>query len=226
MLFSWKKNRLKERIVFNKSNDDLLRELKEKGITNKNILSAIKKVPRELFVNKNFIQRAYENMALPADCNQTISQPYVVAYMIDCLKLKNTDKVLEIGTGTGYQTAIISHLCQKIYTVEIFNRLLKQAKINMKKLKIKNVIFKLDNGIKGLKEKIFFDAIILSAATKKLTPELLQNLKKNGKLIFPKKYPLENQKLILMEKKDENNFEKKELSDVQFVPILNKNIEH
>ena len=96
----------------------------------------------------------------------------------------------------------------------------------MKKLKIKNVIFKLDNGIKGLKEKIFFDAIILSAATKKITPELLQNLKKNGKLIFPKKYPLENQKLILMEKKDENNFEKKELSDVQFVPILNKNIEH
>jgi len=226
MLFPWKKNREKEKIFYNEDNHDLIIELKEKGITNKNILSAIKKVPRELFVNKNFIQRAYENMALPADCNQTISQPYVVAYMIDCLKLKNTDKVLEIGTGTGYQTAIISHLCQKIYTVEIFNRLLKQAKINMKKLKIKNVIFKLDNGIKGLKEKIFFDAIILSAATKKITPELLQNLKKNGKLIFPKKYPLENQKLILMEKKDENNFEKKELSDVQFVPILNKNIEH
>ena len=226
MLFPWKKNRKKEKIFFNKDNHDLIIELKEKGITNKNILSSIKKVPRELFVNKNFIQRAYENMALPADCNQTISQPYVVAYMIDCLKLKNTDKVLEIGTGTGYQTAIISHLCQKIYTVEIFNRLLKQAKINMKKLKIKNVIFKLENGIKGLREKIFFDAIILSAATKKITPELLQNLKKNGKLIFPKKYPLENQRLILMEKKDKNNFEKKELSDVKFVPILNQNIEH
>ena len=226
MLFPWKKNREKEKIFFNKDNHDLIIELKEKGITNKNILSSIKKVPRELFVNKNFIQRAYENMALPADCNQTISQPYVVAYMIDCLKLKNTDKVLEIGTGTGYQTAIISHLCQKIYTVEIFNRLLKQAKINMKKLKIKNVIFKLENGIKGLREKIFFDAIILSAATKKITPELLQNLKKNGKLIFPKKYPLENQRLILMEKKDKNNFEKKELSDVKFVPILNQNIEH
>ena len=165
-------------------------------------------------------------MALPADCEQTISQPYVVAYMIDCLKLKNTDKVLEVGTGTGYQTAIISHLCQKIYTVEIFNKLFSQAKINIEKLKIKNVIFKLGNGIKGWEEKIFFDAIIVSAASEEMQPELLQNLKKNGKLIFPKKYPLENQKLILVEKKDENNFKEEELFDVKFVPLLDGNIEH
>ena len=84
MLFPWKKNRLKDKIFFNKNNHDLITELKEKGIINKNILSAIKKVPRELFVNKTFAQSAYENMALPADCEQTISQPYVVAYMIDC----------------------------------------------------------------------------------------------------------------------------------------------
>jgi len=226
MLFSWKKNRLKDKIFFNKNNHDLITELEEKGIINKNILSAIKKVPRELFVSKNFIQSAYENMALPADCEQTISQPYVVACMIDCLKLKNTDKVLEVGTGTGYQTAIISHLCQKIYTVEIFNKLHSQAKINIEKLKIKNVIFKLGNGIKGWKEKIFFDAIIVSAASEKIQPELLQNLKKNGKLIFPKKYPLENQKLILVEKKGENNFKEEELFDVKFVPLLDGNFEH
>ena len=120
MIFPWEKNRVKEKIFFNKNNHDLIIELKEKGIINKNILSAIKKVPRELFVSKTFAQSAYENMALPADCKQTISQPYVVAYMIDCLKLKKIDKVLEIGTGTGYQTAIISYLCQKIYTIEIF----------------------------------------------------------------------------------------------------------
>jgi len=223
MFFPWEKNREKEKIFFNKNNNDLIRELKEKGITNKNILSAIKKVPRELFVNKTSTQWAYENTALPVECGQTISQPYVVAYMIDCLKLKKTDKVLEVGTGTGYQTAIISHLCQKIYTIEIFDKLFNQAKINMGKLKIKNIIYKLGNGLNGWGEKILFDAIIVSAASKEIPPKLLQNLKNNGKLIIPKKYPLENQKLILIEKNSENNFEKKELFDVKFVPLLNNN---
>ena len=223
MFFPWEKNREKDKIFFNKNNNDLIRELKEKGITNKNILSAIKKVPRELFVNKTSAQWAYENTALPVECGQTISQPYVVAYMIDCLKLKKTDKVLEVGTGTGYQTAIISHLCQKIYTIEIFDKLFNQAKINMGKLKIKNIIYKLGNGLNGWGEKILFDAIIVSAASKEIPPKLLQNLKNNGKLIIPKKYPLENQKLILIEKNSENNFEKKELFDVKFVPLLNNN---
>ena len=195
MLFPWKKNKR------NKSNNDLIEELKEKGITDKNILSALKKVPRELFVNDLSSQWAYENIALPVECGQTISQPYVVAYMIDCLELKKTDKVLEIGTGTGYQAAIISHLCQEIYTVEIFDKLFNQAKINMEKLKIKNIICKLGNGADGWKEKILFDAIIVSAATEKIPSKLLQNLKNNGKLIIPKKYPSEDQKLILVKKK-------------------------
>ena len=223
MFFPWEKNREKEKIFFNKNNNDLIRELKEKGITNKNILSAMKKVPRALFVNKNYSQRAYENIALPTECGQTISQPYVIAYMIDCLNLKKTDKVLEVGSGTGYQAAIISHLCQKIYTIEIFDKLSNQIKINMGKLKIKNVIYKLGNGLNGWGEKILFDAIIVSAASKEIPPKLLQNLKNNGKLIIPKKYPLENQKLILIEKKSENNFKKKELFDVKFVPLLNNN---
>ena len=220
MMFPWKKNKR------NKSNNDLIEELKEKGITDKNILSALKKVPRELFVNDLSSQWAYENIALPVECGQTISQPYVVAYMIDCLELKKTDKVLEIGTGTGYQAAIISHLCQEIYTVEIFDKLFNQAKINMEKLKIKNIICKLGNGADGWKEKILFDAIIVSAATEKIPSKLLQNLKNNGKLIIPKKYPLENQKLVLVKRNSENNFEKKELFDVKFVPLLNKNIQY
>ena len=142
MLFSWKKNKVKENIFFNKNNDDLILELKENGITDKDILTAIKKVPRELFVNEISNQWAYENKPLPVECGQTISQPYIVAYMIQCLKIKKADKILEIGTGTGYQTAIISHLCQKIYTIEIFNKLFHQAKTNINKLKIKNVIYK------------------------------------------------------------------------------------
>ena len=226
MLFSWKKNKVKENIFFNKNNDELIQELKVKGITDKDILTAIKKVPRELFVNEISNQWAYENKPLPVECGQTISQPYVVAYMIQCLKIKKADKILEIGTGTGYQTAIISHLCQKIYTIEIFNKLFQQAKTNINKLKIKNVIYKLGNGVNGWEEKILFDAIIVSAASKKIPPKLLNNLKIHGNLIIPKKYPLENQKLILIKKTGKNSFDQKELFDVRFVPLLNNNVEY
>ena len=146
--------------------------------------------------------------------------------MIQCLKIKKADKILEIGTGTGYQTAIISHLCQKVYTIEIFNKLFQQAKTNINKLKIKNVIYKLGNGANGWEEKILFDAIIVSAVSKKIPPKLLNNLKIHGNLIIPKKYPLENQKLILIKKTGKNSFDQKELFDVRFVPLLNNNVEH
>ena len=220
------KNIIKKKFFFIKNNNDLVTELKEKGISDQKILTAIKKVPRKLFIDQASAEWAYENMPLPVECGQTISQPYVVAYMVDCLKLKKTDKVLEIGTGTGYQTAIISHLCQKIYTIEIFSKLFTQAKFNIEKLKIKNVIYKLGNGVNGWEEKNFFDAIIVSAASEEISSQLLQNLKINGQLIFPKKYPFENQKLILIEKIGENNFKKKELFDVKFVPLLNNNAQH
>ena len=146
--------------------------------------------------------------------------------MIQCLKIKKADKILEIGTGTGYQTAIISHLCQKIYTIEIFNKLFQQAKTNINKLEIKNVTYKLGNGVNGWEEKILFDAIIVSAASKKIPPKLLNNLKIHGNLIIPKKYPLENQKLILIKKTGKNSFDQKELFDVRFVPLLSNNVEH
>ena len=186
----------------------------------------MRKVARELFVNEVSFRYAYENIALPVECEQTISQPYVVAYMIDCLKLKKTDKILEVGTGTGYQTAIISYLCQKIYTIEIFAKLFNQAKINIGKLGIKNVIHKLGNGVNGWGEKILFDAIIVSAASEEIPLKLLQNLKDHGKLIIPIKYSSGNQKLKLVKKNSESSFDQKELFDVKFVPLLNKNIEH
>ena len=226
MFFNRKKNKPKERISLIKNNHDLLEELKEKGINDKNILNAIKKVPRKSFVNEISIQWAYDNMALPIDCEQTISQPYVVAYMIDCLKLKKTDIVLEVGTGTGYQAAIISYLCQKIYTIEIFNKLFNQAKINLGKLKIKNVDYKLGDGSNGWGGKILFDSIIISAASEKIPFKLLQSLKNYGNLIIPKKYPSGNQKLILIKKTSENSFDQKELFDVRFVPLLNQRVEH
>ena len=226
MFFNKKKNRKKEKISFIKNNKHLLEELKAKGISDKNILNAINKVPREFFVNDISIHLAYENIPLQVDCEQTISQPYVVAYMIECLKLKKTDVVLEVGTGTGYQAAVISHLCQKIYTIEIFSKLFGQAKFNIRKLKITNITNILGNGITDCNKNNFFDAIIVSAASEEIPSQLLKNLKINGKLIYPKKYSSQNQKLILVKKNGENNFEKKELFDVKFVPLLNKNTQH
>ena len=224
MLFPWKKSRIEKLPRLNKDNEALIEELKIEGITENNILCAIKKVPREIFVEQQFIQQAYKNIPLPIDCGQTISQPYVVAYMIACLNLKKTDKVLEIGTGTGYQTAILSHLCQEVFTIEIYENLLNKAKKRITKLNRKNIIFKLGNGAEGWQAKALFDAIIISAASEIIPVKLLENLKNQGRLIFPKKKSSENQKLLLVKKNNGTCIEK-ELLDVKFVPLLNKNIE-
>ena len=221
-LFPWLENKKKSTYLKNQKNDELIFELKVEGITDEKILSAIKKVPRELFVEQHLIKEAYLNNALSTDCGQTVSQPYVVAYMISCLNLKNTDKILEIGTGTGWQTAILSHLCKEVFTIERFNILLNKAKKNIAKLNIKNVNYKLGNGIKGWGQKILFDAIIISATSEVIPEKLLENLKSNGRLIMPKKYHTGNQKLLLINKKNENHFDKEELLDVKFVPLLNK----
>ena len=221
-LFSWLENKKKSTYLKNQKNDELIFELKIEGITNEKILSAIKKVPRELFVEQHLIKKAYQNNALSTDCGQTVSQPYVVAYMISCLNLKKTDKILEIGTGTGWQTAILSHLCKEVFTIERFNVLLNKAKKNIAKLNIKNVKYKLGNGIKGWEQKFLFDAIIISATSDNIPEKLLENLKLNGQLIMPKKYHTGNQKLLLINKKNENHFDEEELLDVKFVPLLNK----
>ena len=221
-LFSWLENKKKSNYLKNEKNDELIFELKVEGINDEKILSAIKKVPRELFVEQHLIKEAYQNNALPTDCGQTVSQPYVVAYMISFLNLKNTDKILEIGTGTGWQTAILSHLCKEVFTIERFNVLLNKAKKNIAKLNIKNVNYKLGNGIMGWGQKVLFDAIIISATSEVIPEKLLENLKSNGRLIMPKKYHTGNQKLLLINKKNENHFDKEELLDVKFVPLLNK----
>ena len=219
MLFPWQKNRIKKLFRLNRNNEALIEELKIEGITENNVLYAIKKVPREIFVERQFIQQAYENIPLPIDCGQTISQPFVVAFMIACLNLKKTDKVLEIGTGTGYQTAILSHLCQEVFTIEVHDNLIKKAKKRIAKLNLKNIIFKLGNGAEGWQNKVLFDAIIISAASQIIPAKLLENLKNQGSLVMPKKKPSGNQKLLLVKKNNETYLEK-ELLDVKFVPFI------
>ena len=169
---------------------------------------------------QNFVDFSYDNRPLPIDCNQTISQPLVVANMIDCLNIKKTNLVLEVGTGTGYQTALLSYLCKHIFTVEIFEKLINQAKINHAKLNLKNISYLLGNGINGWHKKIQFDSIIISAAVKHFPLKLIKYLKINGKMIFPKIYSARNQKLVLLKKLNITDYSTKELFDVKFVPLL------
>ena len=174
----------------------------------------------EIFVEKKFVDICYNNIPLPIDCNQTTSQPLVIANMIDSLNVKKTDLVLEIGTGTGYQTALLSYLCKHVFTIEIFEKLINQAKINHAKLNLKNISYLLGDGSNGWNKPILFDSIIISAASKKVPLKLLKTLKTKGKIIFPKEYFPKQQKLLLLKKLNELNYSTQELFDVSFVPLL------
>jgi len=200
--------------------NDLISDLKQKNFINNTIIKYLEKIPREIFVEKKFVDICYNNIPLPVDCNQTTSQPLVIANMIDYLDVKKTDLVLEIGTGTGYQTALLSYLCKHVFTIEIFEKLINQAKINHAKLNLKNISYLLGDGSNGWNKSILFDSIIISAASKKVPPKLLKTLKTKGKIIFPKEYLPGQQKLLLLKKLNEHNYSTQELFDVRFVPLL------
>jgi len=212
-------NKLSNYLLKNKI-DDLIDELILNNFTNKTILKYIREIPREIFVKKKFVNFSYHNRPLPIDCNQTISQPLVVANMIDCLNIKKTDLVLEIGTGTGYQTALLSYLSKHVFTIEIFEKLINQAKINHAKLNLKNISYLLGDGSNGWNKPILFDSIIISAASKEVPPKLFKTLKTKGKIIFPKKYTSGQQKLLLLKKINLFDYSTQELFDVSFVPLL------
>ena len=203
----------------NEKNEELIQELRLEGITDSKILSAIRMVPRELFTEK--LNEAYENKALSVECNQTLTQPFCTAFMISCLDLRSTNNVLEIGTGVGWTTAVISKLVKTVFTIERFKKLLDRAKKNIAKLYLTNIYYKLGNGFEGWGENFLFDAIIIGAASEVVPVKLLESLKNNGSLIMPKKYHSGNQKLLLVTKKS-GNFKQKELINVKFVPLLNE----
>jgi len=156
--------------------NDLISDLKQKNFINNTIIKYLEKIPREIFVEKKFVDICYNNIPLPIDCNQTTSQPLVIANMIDCLDVKKTDLVLEIGTGTGYQTALLSYLCKHVFTIEIFEKLINQAKNNHTMLNLKNISYLLGDGLNGWNKPILFDSIIISAASKKVPIKLLKTI--------------------------------------------------
>jgi len=154
-------------------------------LVKENVFNAFKKVDRRLFVPEKYQQYAYLDRSLPLGKNSTISQPSLVAEMIDALALKGNEKVLEIGTGSGYNSAILSFCAKEIFTIENNKRLANTARERLKKLGYKNITVHLGDGAKGLPEKAPFDAIILTAAVKEVPPDLADQLKEDGKMLLP-----------------------------------------
>ena len=151
-------------------------ELRESGILSSSVLSAIEKIPREIFIPANFRNQAYENIALPIGKDQTISQPYIVALMTQSLDINKNHKILELGTGSGYQTSILSLLSRRVYTIERIKSLLVNAENNFKKLKLTNIVTKHGDGNLGWLEQIPFDRIIFTAATKSIPSHLFDHI--------------------------------------------------
>jgi protein-L-isoaspartate(D-aspartate) O-methyltransferase len=197
----------------------LIMQLRRRGIRDTKVLRAIEAVPREMFVDEAFADHAYQDIALPIECGQTISQPFVVAFMTEKLELEPTHKVLEIGTGSGYQAAVLSHLCRRIYTVERWRELQKLAEDRMAKLKITNVTTIIGDGWLGWPPQAPFDRIIVTAAALDAPAALLDQLRKGGRMIIPLGETRDSQSLVQIDKTDEGLVETPLLL-VRFVPLV------
>jgi protein-L-isoaspartate(D-aspartate) O-methyltransferase len=189
-----------------------------KGITDKKVLEAIKTVPRHLFLDSGFEDHAYQDKAFPIGADQTISQPYTVAFQTELLEVKPNDKILEIGTGSGYQTAVLLHLRAKVYTIERQLELFKTTKLFFNKMhyRPKKMIF--GDGYKGLPEEAPYDGIIVTAGAPEVPKPLLSQLKVGGRLVIP--VGVDEQIMTLFVRKSEKEFEKKEFGSFRFVPLL------
>jgi len=196
------------------------RQIRARGIRDPNVLASLRSVPRHAFVRQNDLRRAYSDRPLPIGLGQTISQPYIVAYMTEALKLRPGFKVLEVGTGSGYQAAVCAELVKEVYTIEIIEQLAKSAKKRLRKLGYRNVSTKADDGYFGWKQKAPFDAIIVTAAAGFVPPPLIQQLKPGGKMILPLGSPFGAQTLVLIRKDDKGDVRSRELLPVRFVPMV------
>ena len=196
----------------------LILELRESGISNSQVLSAIETLPRERFIPDNFRNQAYENIALPIGENQTISQPYVVARMTELLEVDSNHKILEIGTGSGYQCAILSKLARRIYTIERIKNLHNKALKIFQQLKLTNIVAKYEDGNDGWIEQIPFDRIIFTAATHNISRKIFSHIREGGIIICP--INKKNKQVIIKYKRENNKLISEEYDEVLFVPNL------
>ena len=200
----------------------LVDTLVKKGIKDKKVLAAIGKIPRHLFMDSGFIDHAYQDKAFPIAADQTISQPYTVAFQSQTLAVNQGDLVLEIGTGSGYQTAVLIELGAEVYTIERQHELFKKTSLFLPKLGFKPKKFIFGDGYKGFKEKAPYDKIIVTAGAPFVPKPLLAQLKVGGMLLIP--VGDKKQIMTMFYRKTLKEFEKKELGDFAFVPMLQKKV--
>ncbi|NIZ09234.1 protein-L-isoaspartate(D-aspartate) O-methyltransferase [Pseudooceanicola sp. HF7] len=194
--------------------------LRSRGVTDKRVLEAMEKVDRGVFVRGLFAERAYEDMPLPIACGQTISQPSVVGLMTQALDVQPRDKVMEIGTGSGYQAAVLSHLARRVYTLDRHTRLVREAKGVLDSLGLVNVTTFAADGTMGLPEQAPFDRILVTAAAEDPPGPLLAQLKTGGIMVLPVGQSDTVQSLIRVRKLEDGGLEYDELRPVRFVPLL------
>lgn len=198
--------------------NQLVSLLQQKGITDKNVLDAISKIPRHLFLNSSFEDYAYQDKAFPIGAGQTISQPYTVAFQSQLLEVKKEDKVLEIGTGSGYQTAVLYAMGAKVYSVERQNELFKKTSVLFPKLGIRPKHLSFGDGYKGLPLHAPFDSIIVTAGAPIIPKPLMAQLKIGGRLVIPLGEDIQIMTLLI--RKNATQFEKHEFGEFRFVPLL------
>lgn len=201
--------------------DMVLKQIRSRGISDKKVLEAMAEVPRHFFVPGRQVGRAYADHPLPIGQGQTISQPYIVALMTESLSIKEEDRVLEIGTGSGYQAAILAKTARKVYTIEIKEKLHKKATSILESLNFTNVHTRYGDGYFGWNEAAPFDCIMITAAIDHIPPLLLKQLKNGGRLILPLGNPFSYQNLVLVTKHDEDHTVK-QITGVLFVPMTGR----
>ena len=185
----------------------------------KKVIDTVGKVKRHKFVPEKYRVNAYDNRPLPIEHGQTISQPYIVAAMTELLDLKESDRVLEVGTGSGYQAAVLAHIVKKVYTLEIIEPLGLKAKERLESLGYKNIEVQISDGYYGLKNKAPFDAIIVTAAAGQIPPPLLKQLKSGGRMVIPVGSQFYVQQLVLVKKDIKGKVTVRQIIPVRFVPL-------
>ena len=211
--------------------DDIKREVRftrkmiGKDALDPRVMDAMAKTPREEFVPNTYLEAAFDNGPLPIGHGQTISQPYIVALMTDLLELDAGDTVLEVGTGSGYQTAILSQLCRQVYTIEYVPALADLARARLHRLGYDNITAMTGNGYDGWPEHAPFDAIIVTAAASHVPQPLVDQLKPGGRLVIPVGYPHMYQELKLVQKNEDGEIDVRDVLGVAFVPLQGERVD-
>ncbi|MBD3413897.1 MAG: protein-L-isoaspartate(D-aspartate) O-methyltransferase [Candidatus Aminicenantes bacterium] len=196
-------------------------QIKNRGVSDSRVLDAMREVPRHLFIDEPYRHLAYADHPLPIQAQQTISQPYIVGLMTEAVQVQKGDKVLEVGTGSGYQAAVLAHLTVHVYSIEIIKELAEKARQTLKKIGYDQVKIKWGDGNLGWEEHAPYDAIIVTAASRKMPPALFEQLKEGGLMVIPIGNPSSFQILTLIEKKQGKPV-RKEMIGVRFVPMTER----